>query len=347
MTTTTKQAASPLMVILAFATVYIVWGSTYFFIQKAIQGFPPMLLGAIRFLIAGVLMLGWSWFRGEKLFVKQDIKHIAVSGLLMLFIGTGAVIWVEQYLPSAMVAIMVSSGPLWFILLDKPKWAENFKSRLTIGGLLLGFVGVILLFSQQIISAFSIAADPVELISLGILVIGSMAWAGGSLYSKYKSTTVSVSVNTAWQMLIAGIAFIPPSLFRGELQGLQWQNIPTGAWLSLAYLVSFGSIAGFSAYVWLLKVRSATQVSTHAYVNPVVAVLLGVFLANEEISFIQIMGLVVILSSVLIISLVKYRKQRIIASVQEQAVDETQQFAKQVKVHPQNTIKPVENLEVN
>ncbi|MEO6723030.1 MAG: EamA family transporter [Ferruginibacter sp.] len=314
MTTTKKQTASPLMVIIAFAIVYIVWGSTYFFIQKAIQGFPPMLLGALRFLIAGILMLGWSKLRGEKVFVKKDIGHAAVSGSLMLFIGTGAVIWVEQYLPSAMVAIMISSGPLWFILLDKPRWAENFKSKLTIGGLIFGFIGVIMLFSEKIIEAFSVPGDHTELGGLGLLILGSMAWAAGSLYSKHNSTTVSVSVNTAWQMLAAGVAFTLPAFFRGELQQVQWQSISVDAWLAVAYLVFFGSIAGFSAYVWLLKVRPATQVSTHAYVNPVVAVLLGVFFANEEISLVQILGLVVILTSVLIINLVKYRRDRNLSS---------------------------------
>src|SRR5687767_13665792 len=128
--TTQNKTASPLLVILAFAIVYIVWGSTYFFIQEAIVDFPPFLLGEIRFII--------------------------VSGVLMLFIGTGAVIWVEQSLPSAMVAIMVSSGPLWFILLDKPKWKENFSTRSTLYGLMLGFAGVILLFSEKIVEAFAL-----------------------------------------------------------------------------------------------------------------------------------------------------------------------------------------------
>jgi drug/metabolite transporter (DMT)-like permease len=308
-----KKIASPFMVILAFATVYIVWGSTYFFIQKAIVSFPPLLLGAMRFLIAGVLMLGWTKLRGEQVFVLKDIKHAAVSGLLMLFVGTGAVIWVEQYLPSAMVAIMVSSGPLWFILLDKPKWAQNFRSKATIGGVIIGFAGVILLFSEKIISAFSAAGNHHELEGVAILIIGSMAWAGGSLYSKYKSTGGSVSVNSAWQMLAAGVGFIPGSILRGEVQQLDWHTISPDAWLSLVYLIFFGSIAGFSAYVWLLKVRPATQVSTHAYVNPVVAVLLGLFFANEHISLLQILGLVTILGSVSIINLVKYRKGRIAA----------------------------------
>lgn len=307
MTGVAKKNASPFMVILAFATVYIVWGSTYFFIQKAVHGFPPFLLGAIRFLIAGILMLGWSVLRGEKIFVKENIKHAAIGGVLMLFIGNGAVIWVEQYMPSAMVAILISSSPVWFVLLDKPKWRENFRSKGIIAGLLIGFAGVVLLFGEKINQAFADGAVKMQLTGMAIIVIGTMGWAGGSLYSKYKSSSGSATVNTAWQMLIAGIAFIPGSLFRSELNGMQWQNIPTDAWLSLTYLIVFGSIAGFSAYVWLLQVRSATQVSTYAYVNPVVAVLLGVFLANESISVLQVVGLVIILGSVLTINLTKHK----------------------------------------
>ncbi|MEJ7588879.1 MAG: EamA family transporter, partial [Ferruginibacter sp.] len=290
-----KKIPSPLMVVLAFATVYIVWGSTYFFIQKAIGGFPPFLLGALRFLIAGTIMLGWTIAKGEQVFVKKEFLPAAISGVLMLFIGSGAVIWVEQYMPSGMVAIMVSSAPLWFILLDKPKWGENFRNKTTIGGLILGFAGILLLFGENISDAFSTKGSTQELGGVIILIIGSIAWAGGSLYSKYKSSGGAVSVSIAWQMLAAGIAFVPGSFLRGEIQHLDWQAIPAEAWLSVMYLVFFGSIAGFSAYVWLLQVRSATQVSTYAYVNPVVAVLLGVFFANEHISLFQIFGLLTIL----------------------------------------------------
>jgi drug/metabolite transporter (DMT)-like permease len=304
-----NKAASPFKVMLAFATVYIVWGSTYFFIQRAITGFPPFLLGALRFLIAGTIMLIWTKLRGEQLFVARTIGHAAVSGFLMLTIGTGAVIWVEQYLPSAMVAIMVSSGPIWFILLDKPKWAVNFKSKATIGGLVLGFAGVMLLFSEKIARVFSTGGNNHELEAIGILIAGSMAWAGGSLYSKYNSGGSPVLVNSAWQIFAAGVAFVPGSIIRGEWQQVNWHAIPTNAWLSLFYLVFMGSIAAFSAYVWLLQVRSAAQVSTHAYVNPVVAVLLGMLFAGEHISLLQIAGLVTILTSVLIINLVKYRKE--------------------------------------
>jgi drug/metabolite transporter (DMT)-like permease len=307
MTGSKIKNASPLLVIVAFTTIYIVWGSTYFFILIALKGFPPMMLGALRFIIAGALMLGWCFARGEKLFVLNDMKHAAVSGLLMLFVGTGMVIWVEQYLASALVAILVSADPIWFVLLDKSKWKENFTNKSTIAGLIFGFIGIVLLFKEKISNAFSGSNSYIEIGSMLLIIIGSLSWTAGSLYSKYKSTSGSNTVNVAWQIIAAGIPFIPLSFLLGEPQHLQWQTISSDAWFSLFYLIIFGSIAAYTAYVWLLQVRSATQVSTFAYVNPVVAVLLGVFFASENISFLQITGLVVILVSVLLVNLAKYR----------------------------------------
>lgn len=304
-----NKSASTAMVVLAFATVYIVWGSTYFFIQKALNGFPPFLIGVLRFIAAGLLMMGWCVIKGEKIFDFASIKTAAVTGILLLFVGNGVVIWVEQTLPSAMVAIMISSSPIWFILLDKPKWKENLNNRSTITGLLIGFAGVILLFSEHLIAAFSSIQSSSELLGLSMLVIGTMSWAGGSLYSKYNTTGGSSMVNTSWQMLIAGVAFLPGSLIRGEFSSVQWDTIPTEAWVSVIYLIFFGSIAAYSAYVWLLKVQPSTKVSTYAYVNPVIAVLLGVFFAKETISVIQVIGLIVILGSVVLINLDKYRKE--------------------------------------
>ena len=304
-----NKNASTLMVILAYATVYIVWGSTYFFIQKALAGFPPFLLGSLRFIAAGLLMMGWCQIKGENIFDLSTIKSAAVSGLLLLFVSNGIVIWVEQFLPSAMVAIMVSTTPMWFILLDKPKWGENLGSRSTIIGLLIGFTGVIILFSERVIGAFSSIQNKTELLGLAMLVIGSMSWAGGSLFSKYKTSNGSVIVKTSWQMFIAGIAFVPCGIVSSDFTDIQWAAIPLDAWLSVLYLIIFGSIIGFSAYVWLLKVQPAAKVSTHAYVNPVVAVLLGIFFADETITSVQILGLVIILGSVLLINLDKYRKE--------------------------------------
>ncbi len=294
------------MVIVAFVTVYLVWGSTYFFIQKAIHGFPPFFLGAFRFSTAGLIMLAWCTYKQQKVFVWSQIKHSLVSGFLLLFIGNGAVIWVEQFLPSALVAILVSSAPLWFVLLDIPKWRENLNSRSTVFGLLVGFVGVIILFYKNMLDAFSTGGSTLEMGGMALLIIGAMSWAGGSLYSKYKSSGAA-TVNSAWQMIAASVAFTISSVISNEPEGFNWSSVPSEAWWSIGYLVIFGSIAGFSAYVWLLEVRPATQVSTYAYVNPVVAVLLGVFFANESITLLQILGLIIILLSVLMINLAKYR----------------------------------------
>jgi drug/metabolite transporter (DMT)-like permease len=260
-TPTANKNASTAMVIAAFATVYIVWGSTYFFIQKAVQHIPPMLMGAIRFLTAGLILMTWLYIKGYKIFSDINIKHAAMSGLLMLFIGNGAVIWTEQYLPSSLAAVLASSSPIWFVLIEKPKWKENFSSKNTLTGLLIGFIGVIFLFYEKANEALFATKNITEIVSLGILLIGCISWAGGSIYAKYKSSGNS-SVNTAWQMIAAGVAFLLCSLFSGEALKADFAAITTSSWLSLAYLIVMGSLVAYSAYVWLLQVRTATQVST-------------------------------------------------------------------------------------
>ncbi len=337
MNSPTNRPASTMMVAVAFATVYIVWGSTYFFIRMSVLHIPPMLVGCMRFLIAGLLMLTWCLITKEKIFSWKVMRPAIISGLLLLFVGTGALIWSEQYLASSLAAILLAAGPIWFVLLDRRQWKENFRSRKTIVGLLVGFAGVILLFGEQLSHTLAAAAGPVAvganaanvaarpsglnaanvaavapgtnwpMIALAVLVLGSISWAAGSLYSKYKAAGNANTVNAGWQMFAAGVAFIPASLLSGEWSHFHCQEVPLSSWLSIAYLVTMGSLAGYSAFVWLLQVRSATQVSTHAYVNPVVAVLLGVFFADEHMSFLQLAGLVVILISVLLINLAKHK----------------------------------------
>lgn len=302
-----KKPSSSLLVILAFAIVYLVWGSTYFFIQIAVRDIPPFLLGAIRFLAAGVLMLIWCFIKREKIFNPQGIKTAVLTGILLLFIGNGAVIWAEQSIPSSLVAVLVSSAPLWFVVLDKPKWKENLLNRTTILALIIGFIGVILLFSEQTGKAFGDRGGSTKIIGLIVLIIGAISWAGGSLYSKYNSTGSAI-VNTTWQMLVGGLTFLIASLFSDEWTTFEWTTVGRDAWLSMLYLIFMGSLAAYSAYVWLLEVRPATQVSTYAYVNPVVAVLLGVFFAGEHMSFLQLLGLAVILTSVLLINIAKSKK---------------------------------------
>jgi drug/metabolite transporter (DMT)-like permease len=311
----------------AFAIVYIVWGSTYFFIRLSVAHIPPMLVGCLRFLLAGILMLLWCLITKETVFSWRVMRPAIVSGVLLLFFGNGALIWSEQYIPSSLAAILLAAGPIWFVVLDKGKWKENFRSRATVAGLVVGSIGVLLLFGERLIGgagdgagtasgvvangaaipAGAAAGHNWPMIALIVLVIGSISWAAGSLYSKYRSAGNSNSVNAGWQMLAAGVCFLPASLISGEWSHLQWSAVPLSSWLAIGYLVTMGSLAGYSAFVWLLQVRPATQVSTHAYVNPVVAVLLGVLFAGERLSFVQLLGLMVILASVLLINLAKYR----------------------------------------
>jgi drug/metabolite transporter (DMT)-like permease len=320
MAATPQKQASPLLVIIAFATIYIVWGSTYFFIEVAVRGgIPPFFLGAARFIIAGLLMMAWCIAKGEKIFVFKNIVRASVSGVLLLFIGIGSAIWVERILPSGTVAIVVSCMPIWMILLDRANWSVNFRNRSTVIGLIVGFAGVILLFSDQLGDMFKGGAHT-TLPWMLLLILGNIAWALGSLYSKYKATTGSVAANTAWQMLAAGLIFLPASLVHHEFDGLQVNAIPGSSWFALLYLILLGSIAAYSAYVWLLQVRSATQVSTTAYVNPVIAVILGISFGGESISMIQILGLFVILGSVMLINLSKYRKDKQIKKIKSGVV---------------------------
>jgi len=312
----TQKTVSPVMVVVAFATVYLVWGSTYFFIQKAVQHIPAFIMGAMRFIAAGLILMAWCAIKGEKLWGWQQIKPAVISGIFLLFIGNGAVIWAEQTLPSSLVAVLVSSAPIWFVVLDKPKWKENFSSREILLGLSIGFVGVIILFSERVSGALSSGGGLYQVFGLLVLVVGAMSWAGGSLYSKYNSKSSTI-VNTTWQMIAAGIAFLIASFINNEWKGFELAQVTTASWLSVVYLIFMGSLAGYSAYVWLLQVRPATQVSTYAYVNPVVAVLLGVFFAGEHMSVVQVIGLAVILTSVLLINLAKHRKEQK-ASVEKQ-----------------------------
>lgn len=307
--TAISQKPSTLKVIIAFAIVYIVWGSTYFFIRIAVHSIPPFLLGAVRFTIAGLIMMAWCLIKGEKIWVIKDIKQSGISGLMILFGANGSLIWAEQMVPSAVAAILVSAAPVWFVLLDVSHWKVNFKSTATILGLIIGFLGVLLLFGEQFSRSLN-GGSTDNLPAMGVVILGSVMWAGGSLYSKYKASGNSATVNTTWQMLIAGLAFIPVSLIAKEPEHFDISTVPAEAWYSMIYLIIFGSIVAFSAYVWLLKVKTATQVSTYAYVNPVIALLLGVLIANEEISWLQAGGLFVILASVLLINFSKYRKAK-------------------------------------
>jgi drug/metabolite transporter (DMT)-like permease len=296
-----------LKVYLAFAAIYVIWGSTYYGIKEALTGFPPFLLGGLRFLIATALMTAGCAITRVPMLPRTGLWKVLLTGLLLLFMGNGAVVWVQQTVPSSVVAIIIAVAPLSFTLMDKPQWGVNFRSPATLLGVLAGIVGVWLLFSSRLQLQLAGHAGGLGLGTALVMLVAITAWPAGSLFSKYNPVDLPNAASSAWQMLTGAVCFLTVSLFRGEPAAVEWGAIPLRAWLALGYLVVFGSIIGYSAYVWLLRVRPATQVSTYAYVNPVVAVLLGVFVGHEELGWRELTGLVVILGGVLLINLAKYR----------------------------------------
>ncbi len=292
-----------LSIIIAYFLIYVVWGSTYYFIGVALKGLPAFLLGAFRFTTAGLLLLAWCYYRGEPVFKKSLIKKSAVSGIVLLFIDMAVVMLAQKYVSSSLVAIIASSTAIWIMALDAPMWKRNFRSPGVILGIVVGFLGVMMLYVEQ----FSFDNQPGEHREYGVLLLifGCISWALGTLYAKYRSSgeeEVNAFAGSAWQMLFASAAFWICAVISGDLVNTDLGAVPATSWLSLGYLIIFGSIMAYSAYVWLLKVRPATEVGTHAYVNPFVAVFLGMTFGNENVTWIQIAGLIVILLSVMLIN---------------------------------------------
>jgi drug/metabolite transporter (DMT)-like permease len=287
-------------ILVAYFLIYVVWGSTYYFIGVALKGFPPFLLGAVRFTFAGLMLLAWCAMRGEPVFRKNLVRKSAVSGIVLLFIDMAVVMLAQRYLSSSLVAIIASSTALWIMALDVPMWKKNFRNAATLIGIIAGFLGVLMLYVEQLSTD---GLHPHSGYGVLILIFGCVSWALGTLYAKYRSSgaeEVGAFAGSAWQMLFASGMFWIFAVVTGDIH-TDLQQVPASAWWSLAYLIVFGSILAYSSYVWLLKVRPATEVATHAYVNPFIAVFFGRTFGNEQITFVQILGLVVILLSVMLI----------------------------------------------
>ncbi|MCD8251404.1 MAG: EamA family transporter [Phocaeicola dorei] len=297
-----QPRANRLPIIIAYFLIYVVWGSTYYFIGVALQGFPTFLLGAFRFSIAGLILLIVCTLRGEKVFRPGLVRQSAVSGIVLLFVDMAVIMLAQRYVSSSLVAIVASSTAIWIMLFDVRMWKQNFRSAAMVGGILLGFIGVGLLYVGEL----GTETESHSHHEYGILILigGCMSWALGTLYAKYRSSgeeAVNAFAGSAWQMLFASLMFWLCAWGFGEFPAVAKTDIPLSAWLSLIYLITFGSLLAYSAYVWLLKVRPATEVATHAYVNPVVAVIIGAGLGGEQVTMMQLIGLVVILMSVILV----------------------------------------------
>lgn len=271
-------------VILAFASLYFVWGSTFLAALIGLDGLPPYLMISLRFFAAGLILYGWSRFKREPNPDFSTIRAHGISGILMLVGGTGSVVWGEQYIPSGLAAIIVASLPIWFIVLDRTQWKIYFYNKLIITGIILGFAGIIFLFGFQKTGARAASSQHMQIISIALITAGSISWAAGSLYSRSIQSTSSTTMTVSLQLLAAGGFALLVSSVLGELHGFSWNQVPLKAWLALVYMLIMGSVITYVAYIWLLTIRPAVQVGTYAYVNPVIAVLLGWAFAGEQIT---------------------------------------------------------------
>lgn len=271
-----RQRGLPVTLIAALATVYVVWGSTYLGIKVALEGFPPMLLGATRFLIAGALLYAWTGRNPDAARpTRVQWGAATLAGTLMLVGGNGAVTWAEQRIDSGVAALLVASVPLWMALLARVWQGERLR-RAAVLGLFLGFVGVGVLVRPT--------GDGVSVLPSMLVLAGALAWAAGSIYVRRAPMPVHALRGTSMQMLAGGGVFALIAIATGELGQFEPAAVTWRSASALGYLVVFGSILAFSAYTWLLRNTRPSVVSTYAYVNPFVAVLLGAVLLAEPVT---------------------------------------------------------------
>ena len=275
----------------ALITVYLVWGSTYLAIAVANRSLPPLLMLSMRFLIAGVLLYGWSLWRGDVAAErpgKRQWLSAAAVGALLLVVDTGGVAWAEQRVASGVTALLVASVPLFIAVLDR----AFFGIKLGFGaaaGIATGLLGVGLLVGPS---------GKIDALGAGVILVASFAWAAGSVYARVASLPRRPVLSAAMQMLCAGVLLAVAGLAMGEGSRVQLGAVSSASLAAFAFLVVFGSLVAFTAYAWLLKNASMSLLSTYAYVNPAVAVFLGWALVGEHVGSKEIAAGVVILSSI-------------------------------------------------
>jgi drug/metabolite transporter (DMT)-like permease len=312
---TTAERQHRFRVALSFALVYVLWGSTYLAMRVAVRDVEPFVIGAARYLISGPIMLAVCALSGRKIGLNlRDALKLLAIGVALLSAGNMGVVWAEKYVPSGLAALVVAIVPIWVVALEAWVFRAGRISGQGIAGLAIGIAGLLVLMWPKITSGTPLGR--LELVGSGILAVGSLAWALGSVLSHRWSLSVDVFTACAWQMTFGGLMNAAIAGLSGQFQHSHWT---APAMWSVAYLVVCGSWIGYTAYIWLLEHVPPPKVATYAYINPIVAVFLGWLLLHETVDSFMLAGTVIIIGAVAIVNTSKL--QRPDASLEE--VDET------------------------
>ena len=293
-----KATASRTAVVLGFASIYLIWGSTYLGIRYAVETIPPLLMMALRHSTAGALVYTWARWKGAPAPTWKQWGYAVVAGAFLFLCGHGVLAWAEQRVPSGLAALLCATLPLWTVLLGRIQGSERKLGGRAWTGIVLGFIGVALLIGPDSLRT----SGSLNLVATLAAMFSSLAWAVGTIYSKSVRMPRSTVLSASMQMLTGGAWLLLATVVSGEAQRAHVADFTLRSVLALAYLTVLGSIVAFTVFTWLLTVASPSRVSTYAYVNPVVAVFLGWALAGEAIGVRTIAATVIILTSVALVN---------------------------------------------
>ena len=284
-------------ILLNFAAIYLVWGSTYLAIRYAVESLPPFIMAGSRFLIAGLLMYAWSRSRGLPRPNRSNWRAAFIVGALLLLGGNGGVSWAEQRIESGLAALLVATAPLWMVLIDWGIGKRRPDVRVWIG-LVIGFAGLVILIGPTDL----LGGEAADLVGAIAVVLASLSWAFGSVISSRVPLAESPHIATSTEMIGGGALLLLVGTVFGEWRGFDPAEVHWQSWAGWVYLIFVGSFVGFSAYVWLLRHVEVAKVATYAYVNPVVAVILGWLVAGEELTMRIMVAAAVIVAGVVFIT---------------------------------------------
>ena len=290
--------ASRTQILAAFASIYLVWGSTYLAIRYAVQTIPPFIMGGLRFVVSGALLYVWARYRGAPKPSKLHWRNAIIAGGLLLLGGNGAVVWAEQFVPSGLTALLVSILPFWLVIIEWVRPPRRRPHSAVLVGLIIGFIGIVVLVGPANIGG----RGDVRPIGAVVLILGSLSWAIGSFFSRDADLPQSGLLTTGMEMLGGGTLMLIVGALSGELSHFDVRNISGPSAIGLIYLITFGSLLGFTSYIWLLDKVSPARLGTYAYVNPIVAVILGWAIASERLSLRTAVAAAIVICAVALIT---------------------------------------------